>query len=280
METSSDNLIKFKQYTEKHVPDIEIALREFLPTSPAKVEAEFNSALERALFTNKLRLRSILTLLGAELFGGKPVDVLPASVAVEYIFASSQIFQKSKCFSNKPKNLVDEFSDDGLLTLVALGCLNAAYPLVFVNHIGMPDRAMQAHREIVECVGASGLIGDLANSRAVFGNELSNELAESTAANDLGRSAQIRLALRLGAILAGADYLDLANLSRVAEIIGKSFQIANSFADIEDISVNSVAQEAELNNLIDEAKRLLIENFPSNEARSCLIQLVESLTAV
>jgi hypothetical protein len=278
METAKDNLINFKQYTEKHVPDIEIALREFLPTSPPKIEAEFNSALESVLFSDKVRLRSILTLLGSELFGGKPDDVLPASVAVEYIFASLQVFHKSKYFANRQKVIVNEIGDDGLLTLVALGCLNAAYPLVFVNHIGMPDRAMQAHREIVECVGASGLIGDLANSRAVFKDELANELAESTVASDLGTPAQIRLALRLGAILAGADYLDLANLSRVAEIIGRTFLISNSLAENEDLSVNSSALEAELNNLIDEAKRLLIENFPSNEARSCLIQLVESLT--
>lgn len=33
----------------------------------------------------------------------------------------------------------------------------------------------------------------------------------------------------------------------------------------------------ELNTKIDEAKHILVENFPSNEARSCMIQLTENL---
>ncbi len=278
METSNKNLINLQQYKEKYYPQIEIALRENLPVSPPKIETQFNLALETVLFSGEERLRSILTMLGSELFGTRAEDVLPASVAVEYVFTSSQIFQALKCFSNGNEDLKTENIDERLMILVALGCLNSAYPLVFVNHIGMPDRAMQAHREIVECVGASGLIGELANAQKPAEVELSAHLEQVLVTYDTENSALIRLALRLGAILAGADYLDLANLSRVAEIIGEAYQISNALGRDVDLSFKDAEIIIRLNNLVDEAKRLLIENFPSNEARSCLIQLLESLS--
>lgn len=280
-----EHFIELRQFTDKYGPQIEIALREYLPISPPKCENEFDQAVESALFSGGRRLRPIMTLLGAELFGGKAEDVIPAAVAVEFIQASSGIFRGQQIFADSQSKPADisavESQNEKVAYLVALACLNAAYPLVFVNHVGMPERAMQAHREIVECVGASGLVGDLANSAAFSDREYSDVLGHTSLNRDLGSSALIRLALRLGAILAGADYLDLANLSRVAEIIGEAHQSTNLSVGTESkdqFSVADITAEGKLNSLIDEAKRLLIENFPSNKARSSLIQLVESMT--
>src|SRR6201999_960594 len=109
------------------------------------------------------RLRPILTILGAELVGGKAESVLPASVAVEFVHTSSLIFDDLPCMDNankrRGKTSLHEKFGEGLAILVALGFLNASYGLVFVNHHGLPERAMQAHAEIVECVGAAGMIG-------------------------------------------------------------------------------------------------------------------------
>ncbi|MGI8542761.1 MAG: hypothetical protein ACR2MD_04700 [Aridibacter sp.] len=35
--------------------------------------------------------------------------------------------------------------------------------------------------------------------------------------------------------------------------------------------------EMQLNSTVDEVKRVLVKNFPSNEAHSCMIQLTENL---
>ena len=98
----------------------------------------------------------------------------------------------------------------------------------------------------------------------------------------------MRLALRIGAILAGANYLELAHLSRFAELLGDAYQLSDDLIDLEDdaeifetktfaAQQGSETAHLKLKTIISEAKRVLIDNFPSNEARSCLIQLTDYL---
>ncbi len=73
------------RYVEKHKPQIEKSLREFLPLAPPNVETKFNEAARYALFSGGKRLRPILVLLGAELVGGKPELIVPSAAAVEFV---------------------------------------------------------------------------------------------------------------------------------------------------------------------------------------------------
>jgi geranylgeranyl diphosphate synthase type II len=253
METQTQNLADLQQYFEKYKPQIENALREHFPPAPPNIETRFAEAVESALFPGGKRLLPVLTLLGAELFGGKAETFLPVATAVEFIRTSASIFEDmpftEDASAGQPQTSLREKYGEGLAIFVAVGLLNASYGLVFVNHNGLPERAMQAHAEISECVGASGLIG---------GN-LTDSSAE-TLYPVPGKNAKVAvlmsLALRLGAILAGANYLELAQLSRFAELLGDAGRISG-----------------------EDAKRILIENFPSSEARTCLIQLTDYLAA-
>ena len=294
MEKKTGNFVDLWQYVECHRPSIETALREHLPLAPANVETKFNEALEYALFSGGKRLRPVLTLLGAELVGGKTDLIVPSAVAVEFIHTSSLVFDDLPCMDNaaerRGKTSLHEKFGEGLAILVALGFLNAAYGLVFVNHVDLPERAMRAHAEIVECVGAAGMVGgqsvDLALAASAGAKIDSDQASESV--RNLKTSALMRLALRVGAILAGADYLELAQLSRFAELLGDAYQLSDDLMDLEEdgeifkanktfaIQQQSQAQ-LKLVTIIEEAKRILIENFPSNEARSCLIQLTDYL---
>jgi geranylgeranyl diphosphate synthase type II len=284
------------QYVEKYRPSIENALREHLPLAPPNIETQFNEAVEYALFSGGKRLRPILTLLGAELFGGRAETILPAAAAVEFIHTSSLIFDDLPAMDNAPqrrgKTSVHEKFGEGLAILVAIGFLNASYALVFVNHNGLPERAMQAHAEIVECVGASGMIGgqsvDLALAKSANTGEFSGEDYNSESVRNLKTSALMRLAMRVGAILAGANYLELAQLSRFAELLGDAYQLSDDLLDLEEdgslfaektFALNQTEETAQrkLKSIINDAKHLLIENFPSSEARTCLMQLTDYL---
>jgi geranylgeranyl diphosphate synthase, type II len=275
------------QYVENKRPQIEKSLREHLPLAPPKIETQFNEAVEYALFSGGKRLRPVLTLLGAELFGGKPEMMMPAAVAGEFIHTSSLIFDDLPCMDNarerRGKTSVHEKYGEGLAILVAIGFLNASYGLVFVNHAGFPERAMLAHAEIVECVGASVMIGgqsvDLAVAKGV--GAVTGENYDSESVRNLKTSALMRLSLRVGAILAGASYLDLATLSRFAELLGDAYQLSDDLLDQEEDGAtfgdDRQTANLQLQKIIEEAKRLLIENFPPSEARSCLIQLTDYL---
>lgn len=277
MEKSNEQFADLWEYVDRHEDEIEKTLREHLPVAPPTNESEFQKALDYALFSSGKNVRPVLTLLGAELFGGKGSDMLPAAAAVEYVHTSSQIFDELPFIGNKSygKPPVHRKFGMEMAVLAALGLLNAAYPLVFVNHAGMPERAMQAHGEIVECVGAAGLVG----GRPTKGND--GLMRDSF--GDIKTSALMRLALRVGAILAGADYPDLANVSRFAELFGDAYGLSVDLASPakrSGIFSDEQAREAaaaKLSALAEEAKTILVENFSSTEARSCLIQITEFL---
>ena len=295
MEKHTEKFAEFWNYVEKHRPQIEKSLHEHLPLAPSKIETPFNEAVEYALFSGGKRLRPILTLLGAELFGGRAEMMIPAAVAVEYIHTSSLIFDDLPSMDNAPnrrgKTSLHEKFGEGLAILVAIGFLNASYALVFVNHAGLPERAMLAHAEIVECIGASGMIGGQSVDLAMAKGRGNGSTRDFESVRNLKTSALMRLSLRMGAILAGASHLDLVTLSRFAELLGDAYQLSDDLIDWEEDSTGldddqrTFAFEKEresanlrLQKIIEEAKRILIENFQPSEARSCLIQLTDFLT--
>ncbi|NNF00352.1 MAG: hypothetical protein HKN25_15130 [Pyrinomonadaceae bacterium] len=268
MEIINENSDEYQHYVETYQSKIEKALEDHRPQAPSGIDTAFDSAVDHVLSTEELRITPMLTLLGAELVGGKADDVLPTAAAVEFIFQASHIFSELPCMGNDKtaqeyKGLHEEFGED-LAVLIGIGLLNASYPLVFVNHGGMPERALQAHSEIVECIGSAGLIG-----KEIVADEAASGAEEFESSGSPKTSVLMRLALRLGAILSGADYIELANLSRFAELLG----------DVHSRGQEQDASQITLENIADDAKRNLIEDFSSNEARTCLIQLTDSFWA-
>jgi geranylgeranyl diphosphate synthase, type II len=293
MEKQTKNKAELWQYAEKHRARIEKSLREFLPLAPPQIETKFNEAVEYALFSGGKRLRPILTLLGAELVGGRGEQFIPAAVAGEFIHTSSLIFDDLPAMDNaserRGKTSLHEKFGEGLAILVAIGFLNASYGLVFENHKDQPERAFAAHSEIVECVGAAGMLGgqsvDLALARGAGFDSVSSDNFESV--RNLKTSALMRLSLRVGAILAGANQVELKNLSRFAELLGDAYQISDDLIDTQEdgeifTQKHFVLNENErakikLNKIIEDAKTILRENYPESNARTCLIQLTNYL---
>lgn len=295
-ETENSGQANLWAYVEKYRLPIETALRNFLPLAPPPVETEFNAAVEYALFPGGKRLRPVLTLLGAEIAGGAPESVLPAAIAVEFIHSSSLIFDDLPCMDNaferRGKISVHEKYGEGLAILAALGLLNASYPLVFIGQ-NLMARAIEAHAEICECVGASGMVGgqsvDLALAKGAAVSNSGFESAENESVKNLKTSALIKLALRIGAILAGANSLQLNALSRFAELLGEAYQLGDDLLDLrEDAPIfetnktfaagDAQAARARLKTMIENAKEILLENFPPSAARGNLIELTDYLS--
>lgn len=277
-------------YVELNRPRIEASLREHLPLAPDAVETRFNDAVRYSAFPGGKRLRPILTLLGAELCGGRASDVLHAATAVEFVHTSSLIFDDLPAMDDSAErrgklSLHKEFGE-GLSTLVAIGFLNQAYALVTRDALGDRRRSADAVLEIVECIGPAGMIG---------GQSVDLKLREITECRtcaariaggvlNLKTSALIRLALRLGGILSGATKNDLESLSQFAEILGQAYQISDDIIDAcDDVTPNGTSYSvnlkgspsAKLTAAADEAKYILANNFSPSEARDHLAELVD-----
>ncbi|MFN2453006.1 MAG: polyprenyl synthetase family protein [Pyrinomonadaceae bacterium] len=250
-------------YVAQVRPDIERALLSYLPLANARLDTKFNEALHYALFPGGKRLRPVLTLLGAEIVGGCATDVLAAAVAVEYVHTSSLIFDDLPCMDNaserRGQSSLHARYGEGLAVLVALALMNASYGLVFEH--ATPEkaaRAINAHKELVECIGARGMVAgqsvDLAEAFAPpFGSgdtapqsSGDNNFAVDTydAVRNLKTSALMRLALRVGAILSGATPEQLAALSRFAELLGDAYQTRDDVLDLQEDAALSTGSTA------------------------------------
>ncbi|MDQ3753704.1 MAG: polyprenyl synthetase family protein [Acidobacteriota bacterium] len=273
-------------------PQIESALVRHLPLAPPPVGARFNDALRDALFPGGKRLRPVLTLLGAELVGGQASDVLPAAAAVEFVHASSLIFDDLPCMDNalerRSQPALHRRYGEGLAVLVALGLLNKSYGLVFEGQQKSPQRAIDAHAELVECIGTNGMVTgqtvDLSNGDGwdVRGN------VESI--RNLKTSALIRLSLRLGALLSGANQRQLATLSNFAALTGEAYQIGDDLLDLSEDAALAVGDQrratlalergpgqarARIATMTAQAKQLLSDEFGNTRPARLLSALAD-----
>lgn len=220
-------------------PHIEQALFQKLPLAHASVETRFNDALRYSLFPGGKRLRPVLTLLGAEVAGGRPLDVLPAAVAVEYIHNSSLIFDDLPCMDDAVKrrgqSALHARYGEGLAVLVALALMNASYGLIFDVRASDSASAISAHAELVECIGARGMVAGQSVDLAEDGTAASGDARDvDNSVRNLKTSALIRLALRVGAILSGANERQLLALSSFAELIGCAYQTRDDMLDMKE----------------------------------------------
>lgn len=279
-------------------PHIEQALFQKLPLAHTSVETRFNDALRYSLFPGGKRLRPVLTLLGAEVAGGSPLDVLPAAVAVEYIHNSSLIFDDLPCMDDAPRrrgqSALHARYGEGLAVLVALALMNASYGLVFDVRVADRALAVGAHAELVECIGARGMVAGQSVDLAAGGNGASgasgNAQETYNAVRNLKTSALIRLALRVGAILSGASERQLQALSRFAELIGTAYQTRDDMLDMkEDAALAATASRRltftlergertsslRLDALVASAKETLISEFGPTPPAQLLCELAD-----
>jgi geranylgeranyl diphosphate synthase type II len=157
----------------------------------------------------------------------------------------------------------------------------------------LPEAALRAHAELVECIGAGGMVGgqsiDLAMAQTANASDFSTNNFSFESNRNLKTSALIRLALRVGAILAGANDAQLKSLSCYAELSGDAYQLGDDLLDLQEddaifetqktfaLDQGREAAQNHLKNLVDEAEKVLLDNFQPSAARNYLIQLTSYL---
>lgn len=282
---ATDNLW---DYVAEMRPYIEQALLQSLPLAHTGVETLFNDALRYSLFPGGKRLRPVLTLLGAEVAGGRALDVLPAAVAVEYVHNSSLIFDDLPCMDDASKrrgqSTLHARYGEGLAVLVAVALMNASYGLIFEVTSSDRTQSINAHAELVECIGARGMVAGQSVDLAEGIRRVQPDGRDPfDSVRNLKTSALIRLALRVGAILSGATERQLSALSRFAHLLGEAYQTRDDMLDVkEDAALASAASrpltfalergerdtKRRISAMISEAKETLVEEFgPQRPAR-------------
>lgn len=179
------------------------------------------------------RVRPVLTLLCAELCGGRTSRALPVAVAIELIHAASLILDDLPAMDDAPRRRGRpanhrEFGE-AIAILAAFALLNEAYANIARSY--EPELAARLTSLLSTSVGVEGLVGGQAADLLATDQQIDFEMLERIHRGKTG--ALFVAAATSGAHTAGASADAIAALSSYAKNLGLAFQIVDDLLDVE-----------------------------------------------
>lgn len=224
---------------------VERRLPELLPSADERPEA-VHQAMRYALTSPGKRLRPILTLVVAEMFGvgpdrsdrtGRSARVLDIACGIEMVHACSLILDDLPSMDDaamrRGRPTVHREFGEAVALLAALALLNRAYALVAEAAHHLPARRYTSEdmiHHLAAAIGSHGLIGGQALDLSSRPEELDLERLEFIHSHKTG--ALFMAAGELGAMAADAKRADLELISRYAKNLGLAFQISDDLLDV------------------------------------------------
>jgi geranylgeranyl diphosphate synthase type II len=217
---------------------VERALESALPAAGARALEAFGAArlvdsMRYSLGTPGKRIRPLL-LMGTTscLTGGDVERAIGAAVGLEMIHAYSLIHDDLPAMDDddlrrgQPTNHM--VYGEGMAILAGDGLLTEAF-LSLLDPAVEPALQVEVARMIATAAGREGMVGGQAADLEAEGVEPSEAVVRSIHARKTG--ALLRVAVRAGAVLGGADTAELEGLTAFAERFGIAFQIADDVKD-------------------------------------------------
>ena len=216
---------------------VDRALERLLPAGD-----EWPSVLHRAIrhsvFAGGKRLRPILCVAAAEVFGASRETVIEPACGLEMIHTYSLIHDDLPALDNDDlrRGVPTCHVVFGEATAILAGDALLTHGLGLFAEYPRDDRRAAAKvrvlRVVVDAIGTRGMIGgQMADIEAEQEPAPTAELLTRIHENKTGRL--MRASLAAGAILAGADDAMLARLDACGRRIGLAFQIKDDLLDVE-----------------------------------------------
>jgi geranylgeranyl pyrophosphate synthase len=218
---------------KRHVARVERGIDLHVPRGDTR-PARLHTAMRYSLEAGGKRLRPVLALAAAELFGLKPNDddALPAAIALECVHTYSLIHDDLPCMDNddlrRGRPTAHKAFDEATALLAGDALLTHAFALLATNYTG--DLGVALVRELADAAG----------SRRLIGGQMEDLLAEKKAdatADELEfihlnkTAAMIEAALVMGGLVGGAQEKDLSALRATGRHLGLAFQIIDDVLD-------------------------------------------------
>lgn len=230
----------FAAELKRHVARVERGLDLHLPPANTR-PARLHTAMRYSLQAGGKRLRPVLVLATAELFGVRDDAALPAAVAIECLHTYSLIHDDLPCMDNddlrRGRPTAHKQFDEATALLAGDALLTHAFGLIAESYLSQPPLAHALIRELADAAG----------SRRLIGGQMEDLLAEKKAdatADELEfihlnkTAAMIQAALLMGGLVGGlagkndfATVRALDSLRRAGRDLGLAFQIIDDILD-------------------------------------------------
>jgi geranylgeranyl diphosphate synthase, type II len=205
--------------------------------SPAERPEAVHRAMHYALTGPGKRVRPVLTLAVAQIFGESREAVLDLACAIEMVHACSLILDDLPAMDDAARRrgrpTVHLAFGEANALLAALGLLNRAYALAAEVAQGLSLRRYTGEdltHHLAAAIGSGGLIGGQALDLVSRPEDLDLDLLEYIHSHKTG--ALFMAAGELGAMAADARRRDLEVISRYAKNLGLAFQISDDLLDV------------------------------------------------
>lgn len=224
--------MNFAEQLAAYVAQVETGIDRYLPPAD-EPPARLHGAMRYAVQGGGKRLRPVLALATAELFGARDA-ALPAAVALECVHTYSLVHDDLPCMDNddlrRGRATTHKAFDEATALLAGDALLTHSFVLLTQAYASQPTLAHSLCRELADAAGSRRLIGGqmddlLAEKRAdVTAAELDQIHLNKTA-------AMIETSLVMGGQVGGASANDLDQLRLIGRHLGLTFQIVDDILD-------------------------------------------------
>ncbi len=220
-------------HQQRLLTEIEAALRE-ATSYPADCPTQLGDAIRHSLLAPGKRLRPLLVLMAAEACGCSSSVAMPAACAVEMIHTYSLIHDDLPAMDDddlrrgRPTCHV-QFGE--ALAILAGDALLAQAFETLANGIQPSEVAGRCCAELAFAAGPAMLVGGQVDDIAA--EKTGGNLADLERIHRRKTGAMIRVSLRLGGMVGGANEAQLAALGDYGDKLGLAFQIIDDWLDVQ-----------------------------------------------
>jgi len=225
---------ELKKQLEKQGKLVDEELDRLLPKSTG-LEQSVCEAMRYSVFAGGKRIRPFLMLETNRMCEGNFDDALPAACAIEMIHTYSLIHDDLPAMDDGQLRRGKPTTHREFGEAIAILAGDALLTLAFETLCGSPQHIVP--KLVYELANASGTMGMLGGQVADIewtGKEIEFPTLEYIHSHKTG--ALIAAAVRMGAIVAGADDISMKNLTGYGRCLGLAFQISDDIIDVESSS--------------------------------------------
>jgi geranylgeranyl diphosphate synthase type II len=218
---------------------VDEALRRYLPEESndpaAACPAQLAAAMRYSVLGGGKRLRPLLCLMAAEACGAQAEAALPAACALEMVHTYSLIHDDLPAMDDddlrRGRPTCHKAFDEATAILAGDALLTLAFEIL-ATQIRSSRAAIGCVQTLAEAAGAIGMVGGQMADLLAEGRSDGTPLALE-AIHRRKTGALLRAALRMGAIIAGADARRRAALDSYGRAVGLAFQIVDDLLDVQ-----------------------------------------------
>ncbi|HEY4360739.1 MAG TPA: farnesyl diphosphate synthase [Bryobacteraceae bacterium] len=226
------------QYISHQQQRVDAALDRALPPE-TEDPATIHRAMRYSLFAGGKRIRPLLAIAAAETVSDAPVGVEAVACPLELIHTYSLIHDDLPALDNddlrRGRPTCHKVFGDAMAILAGDALLTLAFEALAKLEGVDAERRIRLVAELATASGTvGGMIGGQVNDIEGEGKHPTAALLESIHRAKTG--ALLRCSVRMGAIFAGANAVQLDALTRFGEHVGLAFQIVDDVLDVEQSS--------------------------------------------